>query len=128
MESKMDKKKPRTVEEYIEQLPEVAQVNIKELRSILKSVAPEAKEGLKWGKPVFESNTILFAYSAHKAHLSFFPTGPALKPFEKELAAFNTKKDSVQFFYKDPLPEQLIRKIAEYRKADVEERGAKWFY
>lgn len=124
----MGKEKPTNVEEYIEQLPEIAQIKLKELRSILKSVAPEAKEGLKWGKPVFESVTILFAYSAHKAHLSFIPTGPAMKPFEKELAEYTTKKDSVQFPYNKPLPGKLIRKIAKYRKEDVEKRGAKWKY
>ena len=124
----MEKKKPENVEEYIAQLPQIAQVKIKELRAILKSLAPEAKEGLKWGKPVFESKTILFAYSAHKSHLSFIPTGPALKPFEKELIGFATKKDSVQFLFENPLPENLIRKIAEYRKKEVEERGAKWYY
>lgn len=124
----MNKKKPTSVEEYINALPEEAQTKIKEIRSILKSVAPKANEGLKWGKPVFESETILFAYSAHKAHLSFIPTGPALKPFEKELAEFSTKKDSIQFPYDKPLPENLIRKIAEYRKEDVEQRDAKWKY
>lgn len=124
----MDKKKPETVEEYIEQLPENAQLKIKELRSILKSVAPKAKEGLKWGKPVFELETILFAYSAHKSHLSFIPTGPALKPFEKELTEYTTKKDSVQFSFNNPLPENLILKIAEYRKKEVEEKNAKWYY
>ncbi|MEJ2114364.1 MAG: DUF1801 domain-containing protein [Flavobacteriaceae bacterium] len=124
----MSKKKPTTVEEYIEQLPEIAQAKINELRSILKSIAPEAKEGLKWGKPVFESVTILFAYSAHKAHLSFIPTGPSLKPFENELSEYNTRQDSVQFSYDKPLPDQLIRRIAEYRKEDAEQRGAKWKY
>lgn len=124
----MDKKKPETVEEYIEQLPENAQLKIKELRSILKSVVPKAKEGLKWGKPVFELETILFAYSAHKSHLSFIPTGPALKPFEKELTEYITKKDSVQFSFNNPLPENLILKIAEYRKKEVEEKNAKWYY
>ena len=124
----MEKKKPINVEEYIKGLPEIAQSKIKELRLILKSVAPEAKEGLKWGKPVFESETILFAYSAHKSHLSFIPTGPALKPFEKELSELITKKDSVQFLYENPIPENLIRKIAEQRKKEVEERGAKWYY
>lgn len=124
----MNKKKPTSVEEYINALPEEAQTKIKEIRSILKSVAPKAKEGLKWGKPVFESETILFAYSAHKAHLSFIPTGPALKPFEKEITEFSTKKDSIQFPYDKPLPENLIRKIAEYRKEDVEQRDAKWKY
>jgi uncharacterized protein YdhG (YjbR/CyaY superfamily) len=126
--SEMEKKKPTSVEEYIERLPEIAQLKIKELRSILKSVVPEAKEELKWGKPVFESKSILFAYSAHKSHLSFIPTGPALKPFEKELTEFATKKDCVQFSFDNPIPEILIRKIAEYRKKEVEENGAKWYY
>jgi len=120
--------KPRNVEEYIEQLPEISRGKMKQLRAILKSVAPNAKEGLKWGKPVFESEVILFAYSAHKSHWSFIPTGPALKPFERELAKFETKKDSIQFSYDNPIPENLIRKIAEYRKKEVEERGAKWYY
>lgn len=103
-------------------------MKIKELRSILKSVAPKAKEGLKWGKPVFELETILFAYSAHKSHLSFIPTGPALKPFKKELTEYTTKKDSVQFSFNNPLPENLILKIAEHRKKEVEEKNAKWYY
>lgn len=124
----MKKKKPTNVEEYIELLPELGQTKLKEIRSILKNVAPKAKEGLKWGKPVFESKAILFAYSAHKSHLNFIPTGPALKPFKSELTEFTTKKDSVQFSYDYPLPENLIRKIAEYRKEEVEERGAKWYY
>ena len=124
----MEKKKLTNLEEYLEQLPEIAQTKINELRSILKSVVPEAQEGLKWRKPVFESTTILFAYSAHKSHLSFIPTGPSLKPFEKELSEYITKKDSVQFQYDKPIPEILVRKIAEFRKKEVEERGAKWYY
>ena len=120
--------KPKTVEEYIKVAPEVGQEKLKEMRSILKKVAPNANEGLKWGKPVFESKTILFAYSTHKSHLSFIPTGPALKPFEKELSDYTVKKDSIQFMYDKPLPKELIRKIAEYRTQDVEERDAKWKY
>ncbi len=124
----MSKRKPTTVDEYIEQLPEIAQEKIKKLRSILKSVDPESHECLKWGKPVFESSTILFAYSAHKAHLTFIPTGPSLKPFENELSDYVTRQDSVQFPYDKALPETLIRQIAEYRKEEVEQRGAKWKY
>ena len=124
----MENKKPTNVEAYIEQLPETAQSKFNEMRSILKKVVPEAKEGLKWGNPVFESVTILFAYTAHKSHLSFIPTGPAIKPFEKELAEYTVGKDSIQFPYNKPLPKELIVKIAEYRKDDVEKRGAKWKY
>ncbi len=120
--------KPKTVDEYIELAPEMAQEKLIEMRSILRNVAPTATEVLKWGKPVFESKTILFAYSAHKCHVSFIPTGPALKPFEKELSGYTVKKDSVQFSYDQPLPKALIQKIAKYRTQDVEERDAKWKY
>ncbi|MCP9770601.1 DUF1801 domain-containing protein [Lacihabitans sp. LS3-19] len=120
--------KPKTVDEYFINAPEEAKGKLEELRSLLKNVVPDASEVLKWGKPVFESKTILFAYSAHKSHLSFIPTGPALEPFLNELNDYVVNKDSVQFRYDKPLPINLIKKIAEFRKWDVEDRGAKWKY
>ena len=89
--------KPKTVDEYIKLAPEIAQEKLKEIRSLLSNVAPKATEALKWGKPVFESKTILFAYSAHKSHLSFIPTGPAIKAFKDELSGYTVKIDSIQF-------------------------------
>lgn len=120
--------KATNVDEYINSLPDTAQIKMKELRAILKGVAPEAHEILKWGKPAFEMDTILFAYAAHKSHLTFVPTGPALQPFEKELAEYTVNKDSVQFEYAKPLPVDLIKQIATYRVEDVQQRKAKWKY
>ena len=42
---------------------------------ILKSVAPEAEEAIKWGTPFFVEPRFLFAFSAHKAHLNFVVSG-----------------------------------------------------
>ncbi|SEL22012.1 Uncharacterized conserved protein YdhG, YjbR/CyaY-like superfamily, DUF1801 family [Maribacter orientalis] len=120
--------KPTTVDEYFEQVKEERLEKLSELRFILKNIVPNAIEVIKWGKPVFKSETILFAYSAHKSHLSFIPTGPALKPFQKELEPYKVNKDSVQFLYSNPLPVELIQKIAKYRKNDVEINQAKWKY
>lgn len=124
----MSNAKPTTVEEYISQAPEAGKAHLVQLRSILKELAPDAKEGLKWGNPSFESVGILFTYSAHKAHLTFTPTGPALAPFQKELTGYELRKDSVIFKYDKPLPIELIRKISQHRKAEAEEKGAKWKY
>lgn len=118
--------KPKTVAEYVAAAPKEARPMLRELRAILKSVAPKATEALKWGSPVFMEERILFAYSAFKTHLNFFPTHSALAPFKKELAKYVTGKDTVQFPYDRPLPKALIRKIAAYRAKDVRERGAKW--
>ncbi|HMP99830.1 MAG TPA: DUF1801 domain-containing protein [Cyclobacteriaceae bacterium] len=124
----MKKKKPSNIDEYINAAPEHALEKLKEIRSILKKVAPAAREILKWGQPVFEEKRILFAYAAFKSHLNFVPTGPALEPFREELQKFTTGKDSVQFPYNKPLPKGLIQKIAKHRLKDVMENDAKWMY
>ena len=124
----MPKTKLKTVDEYIRAAPDEAQEKLREIRAILKKVAPAATEMLKWGSPVFEEGRILFSYSAHKSHLNFSPTGPAMEPFQEELAKFKTGKDTVQFPYDKPLPKALIRKIAAFRAKQVRENDARWMY
>jgi uncharacterized protein YdhG (YjbR/CyaY superfamily) len=41
--------KPSNIDEYINAAPQIAQEKLRELRSILKEVAPETTEMLKWG-------------------------------------------------------------------------------
>jgi len=122
----MSKSKPATVDEYIDAAPEAAQEKLRELRSILREIAPNATEALKWGSPVFEEKRILFAFTAFKSHLNFMPTHSALTPFKEELAEYKTGKDTIQFPYNKPLPKALIRKIAEYRAKDVRENDTRW--
>ena len=120
--------KPKTVTEYINAAPKEAQQSLREIRTILKAVAPKAKEVLKWGTPVFEEKRILFAYAAFKSHLNFMPTRSALLPFREELAGHKTGKDTIQFPYDKPLPKRLIKKIAAFRARDVRENDARWLY
>jgi uncharacterized protein YdhG (YjbR/CyaY superfamily) len=117
--------RPATVTAYIDAAPREAQAKLREIRAILRDVAPDATEAIKWGSPVLEQQRILFAYTAHKSHMNFMPTGSALAPFRKELAGFTTGKDTIQFPYDKPLPKALIRRIATHRVKQVAE-GAKW--
>jgi uncharacterized protein YdhG (YjbR/CyaY superfamily) len=118
--------RPTTVTEYIAAAPREAQKKLREIRAILRQVAPKATETLKWGSPVFEERRILFAFAAFKSHLNFVPTPSAMKPFRKELAKYTTGKGSIQFPYDKALPKTLIRKIAAFRVKEVNERDAKW--
>lgn len=117
---------PKAIDEYIAAAPKEAQAKLRELRALLKDVAPTAIEAVKWGSPVFEEGRILFAYSAHKTHLNFMPTPSSLAPFKEELADFVTGKSTIQLPYDQPLPTTLIRKIAVYRANDVRENDAHW--
>lgn len=118
--------KPTTVDQYIALSPKEAQEKLIEMRSILKSLVPNATEAIKWGSPVFEEKRILFAYTAHKKHMNFMPTHSSLIPFENELKEYITGKGTIQFPYNKPLPEELILKIAAYRVNDVRDNDARW--
>jgi len=50
--------KPTTVDEYIDTAPKEAQEKLREIRAILKEVAPNATETPKWGAPVFEEERL----------------------------------------------------------------------
>lgn len=114
-----------TVPAYIEAAAKQAQPHLRELRTLLRRAAPSATEAIKWGSPVLEEGRILFAYSAHRAHLNFMPTGSSLEPFREELGGYKTGKDTIQLPYDQPIPKQLIRKIARHRINNVK-AGARW--
>jgi uncharacterized protein YdhG (YjbR/CyaY superfamily) len=122
MEEEMAGKKPTTIAGYIQAAPGEGQAHLHQLYAILKSVAPEAEEAIKWGTPFFVEPRFVFAFSAHKAHLSFAPSAAALEQFRKELEQYKTTKNFLQIPYNKPLPETLIRKIANYSLKLVRER------
>lgn len=122
----MAKTKPTTITAYIKNAPKIAQPKLREMRAILKSVAPKATETIKWGAPIFEEKRILFSFSAFRTHLTFMPTRTTLTYFKKALAKYRTGLDTIQFPYDQPLPRALIRKIAAFRARDVRKNDARW--
>jgi uncharacterized protein YdhG (YjbR/CyaY superfamily) len=124
----MASKRPTTIAAYIKAAPREGQPHLRRLYAILKSVAPEAEETIKWGTPFFVEPRFLFAFSAHKAHLSFTPMAGGLEPFRKELEQHKTTKGMLQIPYDKPLPEDLVRSIAERRLRDVRKRDDDAFW
>ena len=75
----MASKRPTTIAEYIQAAPREGQPHLQRLYAILKSVAPEAEEAIKWGTPFFVEPRFVFAFSAHRSHLSFAPMAAVMK-------------------------------------------------
>jgi uncharacterized protein YdhG (YjbR/CyaY superfamily) len=123
-ETSMAKKRPTKINEYIEDAAPEARPHLRQMYRILKSVAPDGTEAIKWGVPVFWEGRVLFGSAAYKAHISFGPGEAAMKRFSKELAKYKTGKGTMQIPYDQPIPEDLIRKIAAYRITDVPQNDA----
>jgi uncharacterized protein YdhG (YjbR/CyaY superfamily) len=108
------KKRPATIAEYIAAAPPAGRSHARKVYRILKGVAPHATETIKWGTPFFVEPRFLFAFSAHKAHLSFAPMAAALAHFRAELVRHDATKNFLRIPYDQPVPEVLVRKIARH--------------
>ena len=119
----MAKSHPKTIREYIDMAVLQAKPHLTRIYSILKSVAPQAQEVIKWGTPFFIEPRFLFAFSAHKAHVGFTSSNEVLYPYRKDLKDYEiTKMGILKIPYNKPIPEALIKKIAKARVKLVKER------
>ncbi len=114
--------RPTTFDEYILAAPPEGQPHLRQLNAFLKSDAPEAEEVTKWGTPFFVEPRFVFSFSAHKAHCNFAPSTESLDAFRDELAGYKTTKNYLQIPFSESVPEDLVRKIAEFRLQVVRER------
>lgn len=122
----MARTRPTTIPEYIQAAPREGHPHLRRLYAILKSVAPDAQEAIKWGAPFFVNPRFVYTFNACKAHLNFAPSQAALKAFRRELKDYQTTKNFLQIRYDEPLPEALIRKIAKYRVRNMGEGESFW--
>lgn len=111
----MEASKPNNIDEYICGFPDDVQERLQQVRDVIKQVAPEATEAIKYGIPTFVLRGNLVHFAAFQNHIGFYPTPAGIKEFETDLAAYKTGKGSIQFPFDRPLPLELIKRMTEHR-------------
>lgn len=106
--------KPRNIDEYIAAQDEKLRPALREVRAVLRNALPEAEERISWSMPTYWKGRNLIHFAASKKHLGIYPGDEAIAAFAKELADFDTGKGTIRLSYEQPLPADLIRKIAEW--------------
>ena len=120
--------RPATIAAYIDAAPEAGRPHLRRLYAILKDAAPDAQEAIKWGAPFFVEPRFLFSFSAHKAQVSLAATPEALERFREEIGDYKTTTNFLKVGYDEPMPEDLIRRIAEHRVQVVAQREDDGFW
>ena len=112
---------PKSVDDYIERLPEPAFTALSEIREAVRSVVPpDAVEVISYGIPAFKWKKVLVWYAGFAKHCSLFPTAAVIEAFEDELKGFTISKGTVQFPLDKPLPIALIKRMVKARVAQSE--------
>jgi len=118
-----EKNIPENIDAYIAGFPDDIQAKLNEIRTIIRTAAPEAGEKISWGMPTFTlKGKILVQFAAHKAHIGYYPMPETIEAFEAKLTSYKTSKGGIQFPYKDPLPAELIAETVKFRTADLADK------
>ena len=115
-----------SVEDYILSKPPKARQRLTELRRLLRQAAPDAIEALKWGKPAFISDGILFQYAALKNHISLHPTPSVIDALRDQLQSYEISQNTIRFSQAHPIPEGLVLQVAFLRLSQKVEQGRSW--
>ena len=106
-----------TVDEYISQCPEEAQVALNKVRACIQEVAPQARERTDYfGIPGYSLEGYdydgVFAWFSYKQpNLRIHVRPPVIQNHEKELAGYKTTKAIVSFPVKNDIPYDLVKKL-----------------
>lgn len=113
-------KKYTTVAAYLKDVPSQAQARVDDIRAILSKLLPGAEEIISYNMPAYKQyGKVLVYYAAYKGHLGFYPHNEPILAFAAELEPYKTSKGAIQFPLDKPLPKGLIKKIVQYRVAQV---------
>jgi uncharacterized protein YdhG (YjbR/CyaY superfamily) len=117
--------KPIDVDAYIAAAPKEVQGKLKELRAVIKKIAPTAVERISYGIPYYDYHGRLVYFSHWKAHLGLYIPTPVIEEHESELETYETTKATVRFPLDKKLPVALIKKLVKARMKKNEARKKK---
>lgn len=110
---------PTDIDAYIATFPSNVQESLQQIRTLIREVAPDAVEAMKYRIPTFVLGRNLVHFAAYENHIGFYPTPSAITAFASDFKDYVHAKGSVQFPLSRPIPFGLIRRMVEYRVREV---------
>ena len=106
------------MDEYIAACPPDSQAYLRQIRALIKTLAPEAKERISYQMAAFELNGRNFIHFAGwKKHVSLYPVPAGSEAFERQIAKYVDGKGTVKFALDEPLPLKLIERVVKLHLA-----------
>lgn len=103
----------QTVDEYVASFPDDIAARLAQVRSAIRAEVPDPEEKMRYGiAAVMLGGRYALHFAGWKQHIGVYPVPPLPEPLEPEVAAYRSGKDSVTFRHADPLPLDLISRMA----------------
>jgi uncharacterized protein YdhG (YjbR/CyaY superfamily) len=106
---------PTAIDEYIAASSPDVQAILRKIRRVVRDAAPDAEEAISYQMPAFKLNGVLVYFAAFKKHIGFFPPIRGDAKLEQAVARYAGEKGNLQFPLDQPIPYDLIERIAKFR-------------
>jgi uncharacterized protein YdhG (YjbR/CyaY superfamily) len=115
----------KSVDEYIASQPDGVQSVLNRVRSTIRKAVPEAEETISYEIPAYklQGDRVLF-FAGWKQHYSLYPaTARVVEAFKDDLAPYEVSKGTIRFPLSEPVPVELIGRIAKFRAKEASDRS-----
>jgi uncharacterized protein YdhG (YjbR/CyaY superfamily) len=110
-------KQAKNVDDYIATAPKEVQPKLRELRTAIKEVAPDAGERISYGMPFysykgeegFKGRLVYFGFLRSSIVLYMRPQD--IEPHMNEVAEYESTKSALHFPLDRPVPVSLVKKL-----------------
>jgi uncharacterized protein YdhG (YjbR/CyaY superfamily) len=111
-----------TIDDYLAELDPVSREAVARVYSLATSIVPDAEQGRGYGMPalVYRGKSLIAVMRA-KNHIGVYPFSPdVVATVARELAGFSLDKGTIRFQPDEPLPDHVVARIVELRRAQID--------
>jgi uncharacterized protein YdhG (YjbR/CyaY superfamily) len=115
------------IDVYLTDMPAQKRSVLEALRERIRAIVPDAQEVISYGIPAFRvEGEVVIGFKANSNDYSIYPfSGGAADRFPDELKGRTVTSGSIHFTPDDPIPDDLLRGIIEWRIQANHERGGR---
>lgn len=106
---------PKDIDEYIAAFSPEVQSILKKIRVTIREAVPEAEEKISYQIPAFTLGGDLIYFAAFKKHIGIYPPVNGDEQLRQEIARYRGEKGNLKFPLDEPIPYELISRIAKFR-------------
>ena len=107
-----DRAKFTTHEDYIAAASGDAQPILLKVQSLVEAALPGATRCIGYNIPAYRAGKVFFYFAGFKHHLGVYPPVREDAALIRELAPYRNEKGNLAFKYKEPIPYELIARVA----------------
>lgn len=102
-----------TIDDYIGSFPGDVRPTLEAVRHAIRNAAPHAQEGISYGIPAFAlDGRFVVWFAGWKRHISLYPIPSGDPALTAELAPYVAAKGTLRFPLAEPIPLDLVGRIA----------------